>query len=304
MPTLNLDPEFPKHPKTLKLARIAGPTAPYCLIVLWCHTLKHHPDDGSLAGYDIDDIESVAGWTGERGLFVKSLLSSRFLDDDYVMHDWHEHEAHLKAYRDKARKMNAARRQRSGRGSDNQENNQDNYVDTTVDTQLQLQSQLHNNSSLREESPATPIENSSTSEPSPEEMRNTLAPIMGWVGGTQKEVNQWSYTSAVLDWLCGIYPDLPRDEDSKTLAGKIVKLVSVNAFNLPDRYQKSWLPVSSFIEFLKLSIGEPQDCGGLVDGRKYPEKPKDMYRFVGQIFTNGVEASEYAHEARRNSGVA
>lgn len=147
------------------------------------------------------------------------------------------------------------------------------------------------------------VENQNRDKPAPVEMRATLAPMLGWGGEKAKDVNQWSYTTAVLDWLCAIYPDLERDQESKTMAGKIVKLLAVRAFNQPDKYQKSWPPVAAFLEFLKLAIGEPKDGGGLLDNRKCPTR-KEMYQFVGQVLTNGMETFEYAHEARVKAGIA
>lgn len=115
MPSLNIDPNLANHPKTLKMIRIAGEGAFRCLIALWGKAAHYRPDDGNLVGYDADDIEAFAGWTGERGLFYNAIKNCGtagghgFLEESHQLHDWEEHEGHLKAYRIKASKMKAAR---------------------------------------------------------------------------------------------------------------------------------------------------------------------------------------------------
>ena len=109
MPTINIDLNWPDHPKTKRLIRAAGVDAPFRLVALWCYAGKYHPNDGDLSSYTIDDIEGIVGWTGERGVFYNAMISSRYLDEDLTLHGWTEHEGHLEAYREKARIMNEAR---------------------------------------------------------------------------------------------------------------------------------------------------------------------------------------------------
>ncbi len=119
MPTLNVDPGWVTHPKTLKLIRLAGHEAAFCLLALWSHALEKHPDTGDLSGYDPDDIEAVAGWKGKRGAFYQALIDCRvggefgYLEPSGQLHDWLEHEKHLLMYRQKAKLMNDAKRSKS-----------------------------------------------------------------------------------------------------------------------------------------------------------------------------------------------
>lgn len=109
MPTLDIDLNWPDHPKTKRLIRSAGKEAPFSLVTLWCYAAKFHPIDGDLSKYTPEDIEGISGWTGEPGVFYSALLSSRYLDDNMMLHDWKDHEGHLAAYQEKARIMNEAR---------------------------------------------------------------------------------------------------------------------------------------------------------------------------------------------------
>lgn len=119
MPTLNIDPEWTDHPKTLKLLRLAGEGAGLCLMRLWGKALKICPDTGDLGCYDWEEIESMSGWRGEPKVFYDALVNcgrnggSGFLDADGKLHDWLEHEKHLVFYREKAKQMNEQKRLKS-----------------------------------------------------------------------------------------------------------------------------------------------------------------------------------------------
>lgn len=92
---IRLDVGFPGHKKTLRLIRrLSDPAAPWLLIKLWIYVAQQLPD-GVLLGMDDEDIEGVAGWDGEPGLFAKALKESGYIDvgDDGMMscHDWLDH---------------------------------------------------------------------------------------------------------------------------------------------------------------------------------------------------------------------
>lgn len=92
---IRLDVGFPGHKKTLRLIRrLSDPAAPWLLVKLWIYVAQQLPD-GVLRGMDDDDIEAVAGWGGEAGLFAEALRFSGYIDvgDDGVMvcHDWLTH---------------------------------------------------------------------------------------------------------------------------------------------------------------------------------------------------------------------
>lgn len=119
MPTINIDPEFPHHRKTKKLMRLAGESAAFRLVQLWCYAAEAHPEDGNLAGYSPDDIEDAAGWNGEKGVFYNALINSNvggdygFLEPSGQLHDWNFWEGHIKLYRDRAKLMNSKKTNKS-----------------------------------------------------------------------------------------------------------------------------------------------------------------------------------------------
>lgn len=93
MSDLRISLTLPDHPKVVKLIRLCGEMAFRCLIRLWTRAASDKPD-GVLSGWDLDDIEIAAGWTGEPGQFAQALLQLRFLDEMsgvYCLHDWAEH---------------------------------------------------------------------------------------------------------------------------------------------------------------------------------------------------------------------
>ena len=84
---------LPHHPKTKKLIKRLGQSAAWNLVCLILWTAANR-SDGNLEGLSVEDIEIAADWSGEDGAFVKALQEVRFLDideDQYSMHDWHEH---------------------------------------------------------------------------------------------------------------------------------------------------------------------------------------------------------------------
>lgn len=92
---IRLDVGFPGHKKTLRLIRrLSDPAAPWLLIKLWIYVAQHLPD-GILSGMDDEDIEGVAGWDGEPGIFAKALKESGYIDVDdggvMACHDWLDH---------------------------------------------------------------------------------------------------------------------------------------------------------------------------------------------------------------------
>ncbi|WP_165177496.1 hypothetical protein [Desulfovibrio sp. ZJ369] len=94
---IRLSVGFFSHPKTIKLMRQAGAEGVVCLQRLWIWAAQNRVD-GCLVGFEADDIEIVAGWTGELGFLVRTLESLRFLDrndDAYCLHGWAEHQAYV-----------------------------------------------------------------------------------------------------------------------------------------------------------------------------------------------------------------
>ena len=93
---MRLDVDFVDHPKTKKLIRKAGFESFYCLIKLFSTASKIYPK-GCLKGCDASDIEDIAGWTGDEGVFINALMDEKIgfidiIDDEYHIHDWEEHQ--------------------------------------------------------------------------------------------------------------------------------------------------------------------------------------------------------------------
>ena len=110
-----VDCSFFDHPKTLKLARIAGEVAPlhFLRLIRFCAVTAGR-SKGTFEGMDFDDIEIAAGWTGERHLFVTALIDVGFLDSDecLAIHEFEQHQPwvfHADGRSTKAKKAAKAR---------------------------------------------------------------------------------------------------------------------------------------------------------------------------------------------------
>lgn len=87
---------FFTHPKTIRLLRQTGAEGVLCLQRIWLWAAQNKAD-GDLSGFNDEDLEIVAGWTGASGVLVGALAGLRFLDGDaggYRLHDWAEHQAY------------------------------------------------------------------------------------------------------------------------------------------------------------------------------------------------------------------
>jgi len=112
MSSLNLDLNFWRHPKTVKLIAAVGEAGVCALLRLWAYCANFHAESGKLWGYSPADIEGAAEWQGEAGVLVAALLRSDFLDKrakGYQIHDWLDHEGHIGLYRHRARIASRAR---------------------------------------------------------------------------------------------------------------------------------------------------------------------------------------------------
>lgn len=112
MPYLNLDLDYFDHPKTVRLVALCGPEAEVCPIKLWAHAGKFFPEIGLLKGYSAAEVEAFAKWRGAPGALVAGLLKVGFMHetpDGFQMHEWLDHEGHLQAFKERARKASAAR---------------------------------------------------------------------------------------------------------------------------------------------------------------------------------------------------
>lgn len=116
MPYLNVDLDYFTHPKVVRLIGLLGPQHLSVPIRLWCYVGKHHCEDGSLKGYSVQEIESILGWKGKKGVLIDALIKVGFLDllhtdedEIYHVHDWLEHAGHLAAFKKRSKQSNQKR---------------------------------------------------------------------------------------------------------------------------------------------------------------------------------------------------
>lgn len=112
MPHINVDPDYPNHPKTKRLVEELGPGASCLPIHLWCHAAKYHWRDGRLRNYGAAQLELAIGWWGEPGQAVAALTKSGFLGEcktGWKIHDWREYQGHIEHFKILAREGAKAR---------------------------------------------------------------------------------------------------------------------------------------------------------------------------------------------------
>ena len=117
---------FVDHPKVRKIIRTCGYEAFYSLMKLFSIAGRLYPD-GDLIGLDNDDIEDIAGWTGEQGKFVDTLVHVNFLDisdKEYSIHDWEDHQPWLMGSEDRSEHAKKAAEARWGNKKKAQKNAQ------------------------------------------------------------------------------------------------------------------------------------------------------------------------------------
>lgn len=109
---LNLDFDFLDHPKVTNLERVLGKDSALCLIRLWCYCGKYHPDDGLMKGMSTDDVERRSGWRGKPGRLIAVMRELGFIEGEegnFKIHDWEDHQGHLKSLRERGKKAAKAR---------------------------------------------------------------------------------------------------------------------------------------------------------------------------------------------------
>jgi hypothetical protein len=112
MPDLNLNLDYFEHRKTRRLVGLLGRGAEVLPLKLWAYCGKFHPEDGRLADYSDQEIESFAGWWGKSGGMLPAMLQAGFMGKDgdgWFIHDWREHQGHISAYKAKGKAMASAR---------------------------------------------------------------------------------------------------------------------------------------------------------------------------------------------------
>jgi hypothetical protein len=112
MPDIHFDVDYFSHPKTIRLIGILGKGSEVLPIRLWCWCAKYHSENGILADYSTDEIESVVAWWGEKGKFCEAMLKVGFLEQGklgFYVHDFTSINGHLAAFKERSRKGNEAR---------------------------------------------------------------------------------------------------------------------------------------------------------------------------------------------------
>jgi len=87
---IQLDDDFPGHPKAIRLRHLVGPEAEVYPIRLWCWAAKY-ARDGVIT--DPTQVEPAAGWTGRKGRLLAALSSAGFIEKTsgkVVIHGWME----------------------------------------------------------------------------------------------------------------------------------------------------------------------------------------------------------------------
>lgn len=108
MAYMNVDPDFFEHRKTRRLVALIGPECVAPVLRLWAYCARFHAEDGLLADYSPEEIESLAGWDGKPGTLLEGMLKVGLLDKSgggVVIHDWKEHQGHIAAFKERGRMM-------------------------------------------------------------------------------------------------------------------------------------------------------------------------------------------------------
>jgi hypothetical protein len=110
---INVDPDYPDHPKTKRLVGLLGRGAEILPIKLWCYCGKYHAENGRFTGYSPQEIESIVNWWGKYGEMVDAMVKVGFLvkceDGDYKINDWNDHEGHVIVLKERGQKGAKAR---------------------------------------------------------------------------------------------------------------------------------------------------------------------------------------------------
>ena len=119
---MRLSLNFVDHPKVRKIIRRCGYEAFYGLIKLYSIAGRMYID-GLLKGFDLDDIEDLADWHGESGLFGSTLLDVCLIDETeegYYLHDWEEHQPWIIGSEERSEKAKKAAEARWNKGENSQ----------------------------------------------------------------------------------------------------------------------------------------------------------------------------------------
>ena len=115
MPSLNVNLDFPDHPKTIRLVALIGEQAGMVLIRLWSYAGKFAAENGILNNCSVEEVERICGWRGRKGEAAKALISTGYLEhreNSYVVHNWLKHQGHIARYQQRGQLAIKARWER------------------------------------------------------------------------------------------------------------------------------------------------------------------------------------------------
>lgn len=116
MAWIKVQQSLPNHRKVMLLSDrldISAPHAVGLLTVLWLWCLDNSVD-GVLVGVSRRMISRAAMWEGDPEVFVESLVSCGFLEQEengYAIHDWHDYAGKLVEEREKEKERGRKRRE-------------------------------------------------------------------------------------------------------------------------------------------------------------------------------------------------
>lgn len=103
MPNLNLDLNYPDHPKTRRLKAMLGKEAEFLPVKLWLYAGRIHPESGRLGDLNGAEIEGLVEWWGTPGAFIEAMERVDWLKKDeknrYQISGWKDHQGHLVAFK-------------------------------------------------------------------------------------------------------------------------------------------------------------------------------------------------------------
>ena len=124
MAWIELHENLPTHKKTRRFARLLGlsvpqeiPQAVGYLCVFWLWSMGN-ATNGTLNGFDAQDVADAAGWTGEPEAFLSAMQESGFIDvdeDGLKIHDWMDYAGRYLEYKEKAERAKQKNRERQRR---------------------------------------------------------------------------------------------------------------------------------------------------------------------------------------------
>ena len=136
MAWIELHVNLPAHKKTKRLVRLLGlsvpqdiPRAVGHLCILWLWAIEN-ATDGTLKGFDAEDIADAAGWNDDPQVFLDAMIDSGFLDvegDSYHIHDWMDYAGRYLDYmgRNDEKRKKARERQRKCRAAKSEKKKND-----------------------------------------------------------------------------------------------------------------------------------------------------------------------------------